>query len=97
MKKLVKNYMFHSSGEVPSLGDMVNLMAVDVEGLFMNLGCEWNRNADETSDILEKKYNTCNAEFIHVWNGNPNLEKAKNQVADGKPTKSRTLVPKSEQ
>lgn len=97
MNKLVKNYMFHSSAEIPSLGDMVNLMAVDVEGLFMNLGCEWNRNADETSDILEKKYNTCNAEFIHVWNGNPNLEKAKNSAGDGKPTKSRTLVPKSEQ
>ena len=88
--------MFHSSAEIPSLGDMVNLMAVDVEGLFMNLGCEWNRNSVETSDILEKKYNTCNAEFIHVWNGNPNLDKVKANK-DGKTTKSRTLVPKSEQ
>ena len=89
LNKLVKNYMFHSSSETPSLGDMVNLMAVDVDSLFMNLGCEWNRLAEETTDILEKKYNVCDKDFIHVWNGNPQLEKIKKN-------KSRTLVPSSE-
>lgn len=87
LNKLVKNYMFHSASEIPTLGDLVNLMAVDVESLFFNLGCEWNRNSHDTSDVLEKKYNVCNADFIHVWNGNPNLEKLK---ADK--THSRRLV-----
>ena len=92
LNKLVKNYLFHSSSEVPSLGDMVNLMAVDAESLFMTLGCEWNRNAKTTTDILEKKYNVCEAEFIHVWNGNPNLEKGQNGRGENNPGKSRTLV-----
>jgi len=86
LTKLVKNYMFHSQSETPSLGDMVNLMAVDVDSLFMSLGCDWNRLTDQTTDVLEKKYNVCDKEFIHVWNGNPQLEKIKK-------TKSRTLVP----
>jgi hypothetical protein len=30
---LVKNYIYHSSGEIPSLGDMVNLIAADSESL----------------------------------------------------------------
>merc|ERR1712203_1116737 len=50
LNQLVKNYMFHSSSDTPSLGDMINLMAVDVESLFMNLGCEWNRVAQDTPD-----------------------------------------------
>jgi hypothetical protein len=88
--KLVKNYMFHSSSETPTLGDMINLMAVDSESLFMNLGCEWNRNSKDTTDLLEKKYNTCKSDFIHVWNGNPNLERIK---ADRDKSQSRRLVP----
>lgn len=87
LNTLVKNYMFHSESETPCLGDMVNLMAVDVENLFMKLGCEWNRRVEETTDMLEKKYNVCEADFIHVWNGNPQLEKVKAKQ------KSRTLVP----
>jgi hypothetical protein len=87
LNQLVKNYMFHSSSDTPSLGDMINLMAVDVESLFMNLGCEWNRVAQDTPDSLGKKYNVCEKEYIHVWNGNPQLEKIK------KDRNSRTLVP----
>jgi len=87
LNQLVKNYMFHSSSDTPSLGDMINLMAVDVESLFMNLGCEWNRVAQDTPDSLGKKYNFCEKEYIHVWNGNPQLEKIK------KERNSRTLVP----
>ena len=30
---LVKNYIYHSSGEIPTLGDMVNLIAADSENL----------------------------------------------------------------
>lgn len=93
LTKLVKQYMFHSSSETPSLGDMVNLMAVDIESLFWTLGCEWNRRSTETNDVMEKKYNQCNAEHIHVWNGNPNLEKIKNETSKGR---SRKLVPKDD-
>merc|ERR1712029_512079 len=52
LNQLVKNSMFHSSSDTPSLGDMINLMAVDVESLFMNLGCERNRITTETPDSL---------------------------------------------
>ena len=41
LNQVVKNYMFHSSQETPTLGDMLNLMAVDVESLFMNLGMDY--------------------------------------------------------
>ena len=88
LNKLVKQYNFHSSSETPSLGDMLNLMAADAENLFFKLGCEWNRRVDESSDVIEKKFNVCDADFIHVWNGNPQLEKVKNRTG-----KSRTLVP----
>ena len=88
LNQLVKNYMFHSASDTPSLGDMINLMAVDVESLFMNLGCEWNRLVSETPDSLGKKYNVCDKDFIHVWNGNPQLEKIKKN-------KSRTVVPQN--
>ena len=55
LNALVKNYVFHSSGEIPSLGDMVNLIAADSESLIWKLGCEWNRLAKETSDMLDKQ------------------------------------------
>ena len=89
LNKMIKTYMYHSSSDTPTLADMVNLMAVDNEGLFMNLGCEWNRNSKQVWDVLETKYNVCDAEFIHVWNGNPNLEKINKASTTGK---SRTLV-----
>lgn len=55
LNALMKNYVFHASGEIPSLGDLVNLIAADSESLILNLGCEWNRLAQETSDTLEKQ------------------------------------------
>jgi len=87
LNQVVKNYMFHSSSDTPSLGDMLNLMAVDTESLFMNLGCEWNRLVQETNDAYEKQYQRCDKDFIHVWNGKPQLEKIK------KEKKSRAVVP----
>lgn len=90
LNSLVKNYLYRSSSETPDLGDMINLMAVDAENLFMKLGCEWNRRVEESTDLIGKKYNVCHADFIHVWNGNPQLEKIKKN-------KSRTLVEKKDQ
>jgi len=90
LNQVVKNYMFHTSQETPTLGDMLNLMAVDVESLFMNLGCEWNRLVDQTTDSYGKQFNQCDKDFIHVWNGKPQLEKIK------KERKSRTVVPSGE-
>ncbi len=76
LNKLVKNYLFRTNAETPSVGDMVNLMAADNEGMFLALGCEWNRNSKSSTDISDKKYNVCpNVHHIKVWNGNPNLEK----------------------
>ena len=76
LNKLVKNYLYHSSDEIPSLGDMVNLMAAASESLFLPLACEWNRNAKASTDILEKKFNVCpKAHHIRAWNGNPNLSR----------------------
>ena len=80
LTKLVKTYSYHAESETPSLGDMLNLMAVDIDSLFWTLGCEWNRNSKSTNDVMEKKYNVCNADIIHVWNGNPNLDKLRNET-----------------
>jgi len=90
LNQVVKNYMFHSSSDSPSLGDMLNLMAVDTESLFMNLGCEWNRVVQESADSYGKQFNHCDKDFIHVWNGKPQLEKIK------KDKKSRAVVPSGE-
>ena len=60
LTKLVKTYSYHAESETPSLGDMLNLMAVDIDSLFWTLGCEWNRNSKSTNDVVEKKYNVCN-------------------------------------
>ena len=76
LNKLVRNYFYHSIGDTPSIGDMVNLMAADTESLFEAIGCEWNRNAKSSTDLLDKKYNVCpDAHHIKVWNGNPNMER----------------------
>ena len=135
LTKLVKTYSYHAESETPSLGDMLNLMAVDIDSLFWTLGCEWNRNSKSTNDVVELKYNVCNFQFhekkkeiisildftriktsipyefcffrinfritrifgqiifqfheffqvcnadiIHVWNGNPNLDKIRNET-----------------
>lgn len=80
LTKLVKTYSYHAESETPSLGDMLNLMAVDIDSLFWTLGCEWNRNSKSTNDVVELKYNVCNADIIHVWNGNPNLDKIRNET-----------------
>ena len=76
LNKLMKNYLYHSTEEIPTLGDMVNLMAADQEHLFLTLGCEWNRNSKSSTDVLDKKFNTCAKSLtIRVWNGNPNQER----------------------
>ena len=59
LTKLVKTYSYHAESETPSLGDMLSLMAVDIDSLFWTLGCEWNRNSKSTNDVVEKKYNVC--------------------------------------
>ena len=69
LTKLVKTYSYHAESETPSLGDMLNLMAVDIDSLFWTLGCEWNRNSKSTNDVVEKKYNVCNFQF-HEKNNN---------------------------
>ena len=88
LKQLVKNYLFHSSSQIPSMGDMINLMAADNENLFINIGCEWNRNAASSNDVLDKMFNVCpDVHHISAWNGNPNLEKLaqeKRSVSVGK-------------
>ena len=63
LTKLVKTYSYHAESETPSLGDMLNLMAVDIDSLFWTLGCEWNRNSKSTNDVVELKYNVCNFQF----------------------------------
>ena len=80
LHKLVKQYLFHSSSDLPSLGDIVNLIAADNEGLIMTLGCEWNRNARPSADVLEKKFNVCpGAHHIRAWNGDPKVEKGRHE------------------
>jgi len=74
LNRLVKNYVYHSKESVPSLGDMVNIMAADsADALFLTLGCQWNRLPDKRSnDILYKKFNTCNWKGpTRAWNGAP--------------------------
>ena len=74
LNRLVKNYVYHSKDSVPSLGDMVNIMAADsADALFLTLGCQWNRLADKRSnDILFKKFNVCNFNGpTRIWNGAP--------------------------
>lgn len=76
LNKLVKNYLYHTAAEVPTLGDMVNLMAASAESLFLALPCEWNRNSKTSTDLLDRKFNVCpKAHHISAWNGNPNLER----------------------
>lgn len=80
LKSLVHNYLFHTSGEIPSLGDMVNLMAADDPSLVRQLGCEWNRNSEHVAngDVLARQFDYCDAPHgIRAWNGQPNPEKAK--------------------
>jgi len=77
------------------LGDMVNLIAADSESLIYKLGCEWNRLAKDTTDTLDKQFNVCKGHHkIHVWNGNPNLEKMANEKERAE---SRHLVPITEE
>ena len=95
LTKLVKQYKYHAQSELPSLGDMINLMAVDSETLFFNMGCEWNRRSTDTHDAMDQKYNVCHAEHIHVWNGSPNHEKLRNETS--KYGRSKKLVPKSQE
>lgn len=95
LTKLVKQYKYHAQSELPSLGDMINLMAVDSETLFFNMGCEWNRRSTDTHDAMDQKYNVCHAEHIHVWNGSPNHEKLRNETS--KHGRSKKLVPKSQE
>ncbi len=61
--------------QIPSLGDVLNLMAAASEELFSPslLGCEWNRNARASTDVLERRFNVCPGATGHVraWNGNP--------------------------
>ena len=76
LNRLVKNYVYHSKDKVPSLGDMVNIMAADsADSLFFTLGCQWNRLPDKKSnDVLFKKFNTCNWKGpTRIWNGSPDI------------------------
>jgi len=80
VKSLIGNYLFHTEGEIPSLGDMVNMIAADDSTLFRELGCEWNRNSDDIAqgDVLAAQFDACAAPHgIRAWNGPPNAEKAK--------------------
>ena len=84
LNMLIKNYMYHSAEELPTLGDMVNLMAADNENLFYQLGCEWNRNSQPSTDLLDKKYNVCNkVHHIRAWNGSPNIERMSQEKEHG--------------
>lgn len=63
---------------------MVNLMAADNEHMFLQLGCEWNRNSKPSSDFLDKKFNVCpKVHHIRAWNGNPNHERISQQKEMG--------------
>eukprot|EP00094_Tigriopus_californicus_P007508 TCALIF_07228-PA protein Name:"Similar to Xxylt1 Xyloside xylosyltransferase 1 (Mus musculus)" AED:0.37 eAED:0.42 QI:0/0/0/0.33/0.5/0.66/3/0/403 len=76
LNKLMKQYLFHSSADIPSLGDIINLMAADNENMFYNIGCEWNRNSRSSTDLLDKKYNVCpGVNHIRAWHGNPDQER----------------------
>ena len=62
----------HSSDDVPTLGDVVSLMAASNENLVRPIGCEWNRNARASTDLLDRKYNVCpGMHGVRAWNGVP--------------------------
>lgn len=76
LNKLMKQYLYHSNADIPSLGDIINLMAADNENMFYNIGCEWNRNSRGSTDLLDKKYNVCpGVNHIRAWHGNPDQER----------------------
>ena len=90
LNRLVKNYVYHSKDSVPSLGDMVNIMAADsAESLFLTLECTWNRlPAQKSNDVLFKKFNTCKPKGpTRIWNGTPDtiaVGYTQNSSDDGK-------------
>jgi len=90
LNRLVKNYVYHSKESVPSLGDMVNIMAADsAESLFLTLECTWNRlPTQKSNDVLFKKFNTCKPKGqTRIWNGTPDtvgVGYTQNSGEDGK-------------
>lgn len=54
---LVQKFVYHFFGYVPSLADILNLIAADSEDLIWNMGCEWNRLAKVSIDKDEEKVN----------------------------------------
>ena len=86
--------------QIPSLGDMVNLMAAASESMFLPLGCEWNRNAQTSNDQLDKKYNVCLGGPGHVraWNGGPPSPQASGSApGTGSGSTSKTRIPANDE
>ena len=89
INRLVKNYVYHSSDSVPSLGDMVNIIAADsADALITPLGCQWNRLPDQKShDISFKRFNVCDWKGpTRAWNGNPDSAGSGQSKQDGAST-----------
>ena len=87
LNRLVKNYVYHSKESVPTLGDMVNIMAADsLDALIATLGCQWNRLPDQkTNDPLFRKFNVCDWKGpTRAWNGDPDAAGLGFSEEDGK-------------
>lgn len=55
LNEIMKKYLYKISGDGLNLGDMINLIAADSNDLIWNLGCEWNRLAKKSTDLIDKK------------------------------------------
>ena len=51
LNSLIKSFRYHSSEDVPDMGDILNVIAADSAGggsdLFHSLSCRWNRNPNK--------------------------------------------------
>jgi hypothetical protein len=52
---LIQKYSYHYFGEVPSLGDILNLIGVDNEDFIYNLGCKWNKLAKVAPNEINER------------------------------------------
>lgn len=73
---IIRKYSYHPESQVPSLGDVLNLMAAERPGLFHQLPCEWNKSSQLSTDPLMADFASClepHSRTVRATNTNPNL------------------------
>jgi len=76
LNSLIKTYRYHSSEDVPDLGDVLNILAAADsaeaadKSLFQSLSCRWSRNPNKNKE--NEGFNVCDDKGpIMAWTGQP--------------------------